>query len=413
MKRTYLKGVLLLLVFSAIACGPKEKKDKKEKKKEAATQIVPSGLKWSERMALSEMERFPDAWQLDFHTKPKWSYTQGLVLRGFEKLYEETGKEKYYDYIQAFADTMINADGEILTYDMEKYNIDMINSGKVLLYLYDKTKKENYLKAIKTLRKQLDGHPRTSDGGFWHKKRYPWQMWLDGLYMGQPFYAEYAKTFEDEQTAAKSFDDIALQFRLIQKHSRDPETGLLYHGWDESREQKWADKETGTSPHFWSRALGWYAMALVDVLDFYPEDRPERKELIGYLNQLAEALSNFQDKDSGLWYQVVDMGDREGNYLEASGSSMFVYSMAKGVRKGYLPESYLEVARKGYQGVLDNLIEVEDNGVVNITQVCAVAGLGGNPYRDGSYEYYINEKIRANDPKATGPFILASLELDR
>lgn len=414
MKRIYLKGMLLFLSFSTVACGgPKEKKDKKEETAEKEAKIVPEDLKWSERMALSEMERFPEAWQLDFHTKPKWSYTQGLVLKGFEKLYEKTGKEPYYDYIQAFADTMVNANGEILTYSMEKYNIDMINPGKVLLYLYGKTKKEEYLTALKTLRKQLDGHPRTSEGGFWHKKRYPWQMWLDGLYMGQPFYAEYAKTFEDGKTAQRSFDDVALQFRQIQKHSRDRKTGLLYHGWDESREQEWADKETGTSPHFWSRALGWYAMALVDVLDYFPEDHSARKDLITYLNQLAEAVSDFQDKDSGLWYQVVDMGDREGNYLEASGSCMFIYSLAKGVRKGYLPESYRDVAKKGYQGVIDHLIEVEDNGVVDLTQVCAVAGLGGKPYRSGSYEYYINEKIRSNDPKGTGPFILASLELDR
>lgn len=414
MKRIYLKGMLLFLTFSAVACGgPKEKKDKKEETAEKEAKIVPEDLKWSERMALSEMERFPEAWQLDFHTKPKWSYTQGLVLKGFEKLYEKSGKEKYYDYIQTFADTMVNAEGEILTYDMEKFNIDMINPGKVLLYLYGNTQKEEYLIALKTLRKQLDGHPRTSEGGFWHKKIYPWQMWLDGLYMGQPFYAEYAKTFEDKETAKRSFDDIALQFRQIQKHSRDEKTGLLYHGWDESREQKWADKETGTSSHFWSRALGWYAMALVDVLDYFPEDHPARKDLITYLNQLAEAVSNFQDEDSGLWYQVVDMGGREGNYLEASGSCMFTYSLAKGVRKGYLPESYLDIAKKGYQGVIDHLIEIEDNGVVNLTRVCAVAGLGGNPYRSGSYEYYINEKIRSNDPKGTGPFILASLELDR
>ncbi|WP_268224643.1 glycoside hydrolase family 88/105 protein [Sinomicrobium oceani] len=408
---------LSLLSITVFSCkSGEEKKEAQEKSKQESKQeayTIPKNLKWSERMALSEMERFPEAWQLDFHTKPKWSYTQGLVLKGFEELYKKTGKETYYDYIKAFGDTMVNARGEILTYDMQKYNIDMINPGRVLLYLYEKTGEERYRTAIETLRQQLDKHPRTSGGGFWHKKIYPSQMWLDGLYMGQPFYAEYTRTFDKGEAAKKAFDDIALQFQQIQQHSRDEKTGLLYHGWDESRKQQWADKKTGTSPHFWSRALGWYAMALVDVLDDFPEDHPASKDLIRYLNQLAVALADFQDKDSGLWYQVTDQGDREGNYLEASGSCMFIYSLAKGVRKGYLPQSYMDVAKKGYQGVLDHLIEVEDNGVVNLTQVCAVAGLGGNPYRDGTYEYYVNEKIRANDPKGTGPFILASLELDQ
>ncbi len=356
---------------------------------------------------------FPRSLATRFSYQTQMELYPGIGFEGIEELYKKTGKETYYDYIKAFGDTMVNARGEILTYDMQKYNIDMINPGRVLLYLYEKTGEERYRTAIETLRQQLDKHPRTSGGGFWHKKIYPSQMWLDGLYMGQPFYAEYTRTFDKGEAAKKAFDDIALQFQQIQQHSRDEKTGLLYHGWDESRKQQWADKETGTSPHFWSRALGWYAMALVDVLDDFPEDHPASKDLIRYLNQLAVALADFQDKDSGLWYQVTDQGDREGNYLEASGSCMFIYSLAKGVRKGYLPQSYMDVAKKGYQGVLDHLIEVEDNGVVNLTQVCAVAGLGGNPYRDGTYEYYVNEKIRANDPKGTGPFILASLELDQ
>ncbi|RAV30396.1 glycoside hydrolase family 88/105 protein [Sinomicrobium soli] len=413
---THLKAIILLLALSLISCGQRNKKDSGGEavpQKTEKQQLVPEDLKWSERMALSEIHRFPEAWQLDFHRKPKWSYTQGVVLKGIAALYDKTGKEVYFDYIKEFGDTMVNPKGEILTYDMAKYNIDMVNTGKILFYLYDKTGEEKYLVAIRTLREQLDAHPRTSKGGFWHKKIYPWQMWLDGLYMGQPFYAEYTGRFSEGDEAGKAWNDIALQFSEIQKHSLDEETGLLYHGWDESREQQWADRKTGTSPHFWSRALGWYAMALVDVLDYFPEDHPSRKDMVGYLNRLAAALAEYQDKESGLWYQVTDMGGKEDNYLEASGSCMFIYSLAKGVRKGYLPESYSEVARKGYQGVLDRLIEVEDNGVVNLTQVCAVAGLGGNPYRDGTYEYYVNEKIRSNDPKGTGPFIMASLELDR
>jgi unsaturated rhamnogalacturonyl hydrolase len=233
-------------------------------------------------------------------------------------------------------------------------------------------------------------------------------MWLDGLYMGAPFYVRYTVEFEN----SKNLDDVAKQFELIQKHSLDEKTGLLYHGWDESKQMDWANKETGTSLNFWSRSLGWYAMALVDVLDYFPKDHPKQPELVSYLNQLAEALTKFQDT-SGLWYQVTDMGGKEGNYLESTGTSMFAYALAKGVNKGYLPPEFKEVANKAFDGLTRDLIVVADDGEITITQACAVAGLGGNPYRDGSYEYYVNERKKDNDPKATGPFILAALELDK
>src|SRR5690606_7027462 len=230
----------------------------------------------------------------------------------------------------------------------------------------------------------------------------------DGLYMGAPFYTRYTTEFEN----GKDLSDVAKQFELIQKYAKDEETGLLYHGWDESKEMDWANKDTGTSPNFWSRSLGWYAMALVDVLDYFPKEHPKHKELVGYLNQQAEALTKYQH-ESGLWYQVTDKGDKEGNYLEASGTAMFAYAIAKGVNEGYLPEQYKEVATKAFDGLTRDLVKVSESGDVVITQACAVAGLGGNPYRDGSYEYYINERKKDNDPKATGPFILAALELNK
>ena len=233
-------------------------------------------------------------------------------------------------------------------------------------------------------------------------------MWLDGLYMGEPFYAQYTEVFEN----GKNFYDIALQFELINNNAKDSKTGLLYHAWDESKQMPWANKETGKSPNFWSRSLGWYAMALVDVLDYMPKNHPKHAELVGYLNDLAVALVKVQDK-SGLWYQVPDMGTREGNYLEASGSAMFAYTLAKGANKGYLPSKYKAIAAKTFDAITSRLVKVEADGSVIITQACAVAGLGGNPYRDGSYEYYINEKKKDNDPKATGPFILAALELNK
>lgn len=411
--RTYISICVLTIGLSVTSCKETKGESKQVTEDTTASIIVPENLKWSERMLRSEIERFPDPTKLDFVDKPRWSYTNGLVLSAAIKVYGETKKQEYYDYIYSYANDLIDSTGTIKTYSLEDQNLDMIKSGDVLLYLYDKTKEERFLKAMQILSSQMDSQPRTSDGGFWHKKRYPYQMWLDGLYMAEPFHAHYTKLFEkDGEEAKKIYDDILLQFDLIQKHCHDKKTGLLYHGWDESREQKWADKKTGTSPHFWSRAMGWYGMALVDVLDFLPEDHPGRERIITYLNQFAEAVTKYQDT-SGLWYQVLDQGDREGNYLEASGSSMFTYTFAKGAHKGYLPEKYLGIAEKAYSGILENLISIEDNGVVNLNKVCGVAGLGGDPYRDGSYEYYVNEIIRSNDPKGTGPFILASLELNK
>ncbi len=375
----------------------------------AEAQEIPLKGKWSERMALSIMKRNPEPWMIDFMDRPVWSYPQGLVLHAFEDLWRKTGDKRYLDYIQAYADKLIEEDGTILTYKPETYNIDMINSGKILFNLYDKTKQEKYRTAIDTLRRQLVWQPRTTEGGYWHKLRYTWQMWLDGAYMGTPFLAQYASVYGEPA----GFDDAANQLILMEKHMRDPETGLLYHGWDESRLQEWADPQTGTSPNFWGRAIGWYAMAVVDALDFFPASHPKRGELVQILQRLAPALEKVQDPKSGLWYQVPDQGNREGNYLEASASSMFVYALAKGVNKGYLHKKYRKVAERGHKGIIDNLIEVKENGELNLLQVCAVAGLGGSPYRDGSYEYYVNEKIRVNDPKGTGPFILASLELNK
>ncbi|MFV0566480.1 MAG: glycoside hydrolase family 105 protein [Flavobacteriaceae bacterium] len=375
---------------------------------------VPENLKWSERMMLSEIYRFPEASKLDFVDKARWSYTNGLVLSACIQVYEQTNNNEFYDYIYAYANALIDSTGIIKTYSLEKHNLDMIKSGDVLLYLYPKTKEERFLTAMKTLDEQMETQPKTSDGGYWHKRIYPYQMWLDGLYMAEPFHIKYAQDYiADEAKKEAIYNHVVLQFDLIQKHSRDEKSGLLYHGWDESKEQKWANKTTGNSQHFWSRGMGWYGMAMVDVLDFLPQNHPGRERIINYLNQYAEAVTKVQDGTTGLWWQVLDQGSRDGNYLEATGTSMFTYTFAKGVRKGYLPETYLNVAKKAYNGLLERLVTVEDNGVVNLNQCCAVAGLGGNPYRDGSYEYYIGEKIRANDPKGTGPFIMASIELNQ
>jgi unsaturated rhamnogalacturonyl hydrolase len=370
--------------------------------------MISSQLKWSERMALSIMKRHPESYQIDEKKEPKWDYVHALVLNSFEEIYKKTKDPIYYNYIKSYADATINSNGMVTSYKFETYNLDMITAGSILFNLYDTTKDSRYLKVMQQLRKQIEEQPRTVSGGFWHKKTYPNQMWLDGLYMCQPFYAQYTITFEN----GKNLEDVAKQFETIQEKDRDSKTGLLYHGWDESKQMAWANKVTGTSPNFWSRSLGWYAMALVDVLDYFPKEHPKRKELVNYLNQLASALLKFQDK-SGLWYQVTDKGAVGGNYLEASGTAMFTYAFAKGVNKGYLPQKYKNAAQKAFDGMIKQLIKVGQNGEITITQACAVAGLGGNPYRDGSFEYYVNERKNDNDPKATGPFILGALELNK
>ncbi|HEX6101187.1 MAG TPA: pectinesterase family protein [Thermoanaerobaculia bacterium] len=374
----------------------------------------PPTANWSARMADSVMKRTPDPLWVDAREAPRWEYTPGLVHKAMFEVWQRYGDERYWKYAHAYYDHFIQPDGSIRAYNKEEYNIDRINAGKPLFLLYAKTNDEKYRKAIELLRQQMREHPRTKEGGFWHKKRYPYQMWLDGLYMGGPFLAQYAKTFHEPAL----FDDVIDQFVWMEQHARDGKTGLLHHGWDESRQQKWADPVTGRSPAFWGRAMGWYAMALVDTLDFVPLEHPRRRELVGILQRLSEAITKVQDPKTGVWWQVVDQGGRKGNYLEASVSVMFSYALLKGSRLGYIDPRYRAAGKRAYNGVLRQFIEVDQDGVVNIHRVCEVAGLGGDPekgerYRSGTYEYYVTEKIRSNDPKAVGPFIFASLEMER
>ncbi len=391
---------LLLAGLLMPAC--QNQKDRKTKENQTDACYV--------QMLDSEMNRNPEAYTLDFETRPKWNYTHGLVLMATRKVWEKTGDQKYFDYIQTYYDAMIDQDGNIMhNYKIENFNIDHIKPGINLFDLYEQTKDPRYLKALQTLREQLRKHPRTADGGFWHKSIYPQQLWLDGVYMNTPFYARYAKVFNEPEI----FDDVLLQIRVVEQKTRDENTGLLYHAWDESRHQSWADPETGHSPNFWGRAMGWYAMALVDVLDYFPEDHSGRVEIIAILTRLADAIVQYQDEATGLWYQVLDQGNRDGNYLEASVSSMFAYTLAKAVNNDLISASYKPIAEKAFNGINTHLISTDTDGHINLNQVCGVAGLGGNPYRDGSYEYYVNEIIRSNDPKGVGPYILLCLEMEK
>jgi len=338
-----------------------------------------------------------------------WSYVSGVVLKGIELVWLDTGDKKYLHYIKRNIDQFVRPDGSIRTYVLQDYDLDQINTGKLFFRLYQDTGDERYRQAIRLLMRQLKTQPRTSEGGFWHKKIYPYQMWLDGIYMAAPFYAQYANCFDEPA----GLDDVADQVMLIERHTHDPRTGLFYHGWDESKRQKWAHPQTGCSPHFWGRAMGWYAMALVDVLDSLPPSHRARDRIVTILGRMIHALVQVQDSATGLWYQVLDRGGDLGNYVEASASCMFVYAMAKGIRQGYLAPGGLEAARRGYTGIIKHLVEVNGHGQVNLTRICQGAGLGREPYRDSSYAYYIGEPVLTNHPNGVGAFILASAEMER
>lgn len=363
----------------------------------------PLALKpWSVRMVESTLQRYTlnDA---------LWHYEHGLQVMAIQKSAEATGEARYMRFVFDWIDRFVQADGSIRTYRLDEYNLDQINAGKLLFGALDRTGDKRYRKALHLLREQLKTQPRTNSNGFWHKQIYPYQMWLDGIYMAGPFLAEYARRFDEPAT----FEDVVRQILLIEEHTRDEKTGLLFHAWDESKGQPWCNPTTGCSQYFWGRGIGWFVMALVDVLDHLPQEQARRQDLIAVLDRTARALVRVQDEGTGLWYQILDLPYRKGNYLEASASAMFVYAFAKGVRAGYLPKDFLFSASRGYHGLLQSLIKIDAQGLLTLEKVCGAAGLGGDPYRDGSFEYYVTEKIVPNDPKGVGPFILAALEIER
>lgn len=361
-----------------------------------------TGKAWSVRMADAVMA------QRELLSR-RWHYEPGVALLALKQVWQETGEKRYFDFVKRNIDEFVQPDGSIRTYRLDEYNLDQINEGKLLFTLYDETGDERYKKAAHLLREQLRTHPRTSEGGFWHKQIYPHQMWLDGIYMASPFYVEFVRRFSEPA----GFDDVVHQIILVEQHTRDPGTGLLYHGWDESKSQKWANPETGCSPSFWGRAIGWFAMAIPDVLDHLPEGHPLQDRMIEIFQTTMAAVARVQDPSSGVWYQVLDQGGRPGNYLESSASCMLVYAFAKGIRRGYLERGHIEVARRGFEGILEQFVTVDGDGLAHLDGICAVAGLGGTPYRDGSFEYYVGEKVIADEYKGVGPFIMASVEMEK
>ena len=371
---------------------------------------IPADAPWSTRIADSFLLRHPGAVTYDSgFTEQKWNYEQGLMLWALYQTSLHTGQSRYMKFLVDNLSQYVEPDGGIRTYRRSDYNLDLVAPGRSLLVAWKETGKEKFRRAADTLREQLRHQPRTHEGGFWHKKIYPYQMWLDGLYMAEPFYAMYTQSFGPRD----DLDDIANQFVWIARHARDSATGLYYHGWDESREQRWADSQTGCSPGFWGRAMGWYAMALVDVIEYFPEDHPRRKELVTIFDDVCKGLLGWRDPESHVWRLVLDQGDRTGNYLESSCSAMFTYAFAKGARMGYIDASYFDTAKESFEGILKHQVAIDPNGFVNLLHTIKGAGLGGTPYRDGSFDYYAGEAQRTNDMKGVGPFLLSAIEIER
>ncbi|NJL27908.1 MAG: glycoside hydrolase family 88 protein [Thermoanaerobaculia bacterium] len=364
----------------------------------------------STRLAESEMARRGDGlsyggWDAMTQQPATWTYTTGLLMQAMDDLSTATGDARFADYARRTMDSWLAGDGTIHTYKPEEFNIDHINPGKMLQRLLAKHGDAKYRAAVDRLAAQLANHPRTSEGAFWHKQRYPHQLWLDGVYMGMPFLAGVGVMEGDDAKIQAAVHE----FEIARTHLRDEKTGLYYHAWDEAKQQHWADPQTGRSPYVWGRALGWYAMALVDILDVIPPEKTAlRAPLLAIVPELAETLVKYHDT-TGTWFQIVDMPTEPGNYREASASAMFTYFLAKAINKGYLPESFKAAAEKAYSGLVNEFVAIHADGTFHLTNVCEVAGLGYG--RDGSYRYYMSERVVANDPKGLGPAIMAGVEI--
>ncbi len=369
---------------------------------------------YSEWLVNSEIARVDHPYHLDFSPwRDRWNYTVGIELEAMLDTYLRYGDERVASYVQEYGPQMIAADGTVTGYKPADYTLDGIRPGRFILRANDYWPQEGYLQALETMMVQLDNHPRTNAGVWWHKNTYPWQVWLDGIYMGLPFYVMAAPLLRSEKATAY-YDDAVNQIVTTEAVTYDAATRLWKHGWDETRSIFWADPTTGLSQHTWGRALGWYAMGIVEVLDALPEDYNRRGELIAVFRKVMQSVVDYQDEASGVWYDVMDVVDSR-NYLESTCSSMFTYCLLKGVRLGYLEASYMAKALKAYRGVVKQFIVDNGDGTISITKCCSVSGLGPatNRKRDGSFSYYMSEDIRNNDAKGIAPFIWASLEMEQ
>ena len=378
---------------------------------------------YSEWLTYSEMKRVPHSYLLDFSSKPKWSYVMGIEMEGMLDTYEhyKEGNNAILDYLKEYPAKMIDEKGNITGYKYEDFNLDNVRTAKFILRMHNLFPTKGTEKALKTLFKQLQNQPRTKEGVYWHKAIYANQVWLDGIFMGLPFYCNYAVQTMKPKKAEKYLNDAVDQMVKTDYRTYDDKTQLWKHAWDETHQQFWANKEDGKSQHCWARALGWYVMAMTECLDAMPENYARRQEVIDLLNKAMKSVVKYQDKKTGVWYDVLDVKS-DKNYLESTASSMFAYVLLKGYRKGYLSEEYLKAGVKAYNGILKQFIKVNADKTISLTRCCAVSGLGPGPgpyvkkpnyKRDGSFEYYMSEPIRDNDAKGVGPFIWASLEMEQ
>jgi unsaturated rhamnogalacturonyl hydrolase len=364
---------------------------------------------WSVRVANSTIQRWPDGRFVPAGAPWAWDHAMSVLLQGVTAVWRTTNNPDDLAYVQRSLDQFLSADGSsIRTYNPLNYSVDDVLLGRQLLFLYATTHDEKYRRAAALVRQQLALQPRTPEGGFWHIGRRPQQVSLDNLYMLEPFYAEYARTFHEP----KDFDDITHQFVLTESHLRDPKTGLLYPSWDEALDQPWADKTTGASPVFWSRSMGWAMLALVETIPYYPAADPGRAKLLAILDRLAAAIVKFQDPATGLWYQVTDQPNGKDNFFESASSCMFAYSLAKAVRLGYLPAHYFDNASRAYQGVLKQFVHVDGTGAITISGTAGGSDLTSNQTRDNAYAYYVAARPTDNAPRTFGLFMMASVEME-
>lgn len=340
--------------------------------------------------------------------KATWNYIDGCMLSALLEMTDITGDNRYADFVEMFVDAFVQEDGSVRTFDPLKHTLDDINEGRVLFRLYEMTGKQKYRLAANEMQKALDNQPRTAEGSFWHKKIYPHQVWLDGIYMAQVFAALYQKHF-----GAGDYRDVIGQIKTVRARMFDENKRLYYHGYDCSREVYWADKETGLSQSFWLRAMGWFATALTDLIGILPEG-DDRQYLSSLLLEMMQGLLPYADKDTGMFCQVVDQIGRKGNYLETSGSSMMAYAMLKGARLGALPKEYAVQGLKTFNGIVQKYLAFEGEEIT-LGGICLVAGLGpqSDKRRDGTYEYYISEPVVQNDAKGVAPLIMCYTEVLR
>lgn len=362
-------------------------------------------INWPETIANSFINLYTNPKDLEAFSPYKWTYTNGFFTNALCELHLKTGNSKYLDYTKSWIDVFVASDGTIEKYVQQNYRLDDILPGRSVLYLLQHYPEEKYKIAANNFIHHIENQPKTSDGGYWHKKVYEHQMWLDGIYMGDVFTTQYAQQFSKPEL----FDEAIHQIELIYKHTKDSKTGLLYHGWDESKNDIWANSETGTSPEFWGRGIGWYMMALVDVLDYIPKNHTQRPQLIKILQELSASLANYEE--NGLWYQVIDKAGNEGNWIETSCSAMFAYAYAKGAKNGYLQPEYLAKAKKTFNALIDNYVYFDNNGAFYLTQTVKVGTLNFK-HSDASYTYYVNVDRRINDFKGIGAILYLSMALE-